>query len=144
MAYRAAQVLLVEDNEDEVFLTRRAFRDVIPMLHLHHVDNGQKCMAYLRREPPYSDALMPDLVLLDLNMPVMDGREVLREIIADPSLRHLPVVVLTTSAEEGDIYEMYRLRCSSYVTKPVNFDKFVQLVHQLVDYWLNLVHLPTP
>jgi CheY-like chemotaxis protein len=140
---RPADILLVEDNDDEVFLTRRAFRDCGPFVTLHHVDDGAKCLAFLRKQLPYENAPTPDLVLLDLNMPVMDGREALRAIQADAGLRHIPVVILTTSGEESDVMSMYRIGCNSYVTKPVNFDKFVSLVDQLLDYWLNLVRLPT-
>jgi len=139
---RSADILLVEDNDDEVFLTRRAFRDLGPQVTLHHVDDGAKCLAFLRKQPPYANAPTPDLILLDLNMPVMDGREALREIQADVALRHLPVVILTTSGEESDIQSMYHLGCNSYVTKPVNFDRFVAVTAQLLDYWLNLVRLP--
>ena len=139
---RPAEILLVDDNQDDVFLTRRAFKGVRMPVSLHHVDNGAKCLAYLRKEPPYADASTPDLVLLDVNMPVMDGHEVLEEINADEALRHIPVVVLTTSAEESDISGMYHLRCNSYVTKPVDFEKFQRMVHQLTEYWLDLVILP--
>lgn len=142
MTQRPADVLLVEDNEDEVFLTRRAFRAVNPAINLHHVDNGEKCLAFLRREAPYDQAPVPDLVLLDINMPVMTGREVMRVIQGDNALRHFPVVVLTTSTEDRDIQEMYHLRCNSYLTKPVNFERFVQVISVLCDYWLNLVTLP--
>ena len=142
MRLRSAEVLLVEDNEDEVFLTRRAFHTVSPLINLHHVENGEKCLNFLRRQPPYAQAPVPDLILLDINMPVMSGRDVLKAISADQALCHLPVVVMTTSTEENEIYEMYRLRCNSYITKPVNFERFVQVVGQLCDYWLNLVNLP--
>jgi CheY-like chemotaxis protein len=139
---RAADILLVEDNEDEVFLTRRAFRAVDPAINLHHVDNGEKCLAFLRRESPYEQVPVPDLVLLDINMPVMSGRDALKAIQADATLCHVPVVVLTTSTEDRDIQEMYRLRCNSYLTKPVNFERFVQVVRLVCEYWLDLVVLP--
>ena len=138
---RAADILLVDDNEDDVYLTRRAFKGARLPVNLHHVDNGKKCLTFLRKQPPYADAPTPDLVLLDINMPVMDGHEVLAAINADDALRHLAVVVLTTSAEESDITAMYRLRCNSYVTKPVDFEKFQRMVQQLTDYWLDLVIL---
>ena len=99
-------------------------------------------MAFLRKQPPYADAPTPDLILLDLNMPVMDGREVLAEIVNDEALRHLPVVVLTTSYEAEDVHKMYQLRCNSYITKPVDFEKFVEAVRKLEDYWLTVVVLP--
>lgn len=100
-------------------------------------------MAFLRKQKQYSDAPTPDLILLDLNMPRMDGREVMAEIVADERLQHLPVVVLTTSAEEGEILKMYQLRCSSYIIKPVDFEQFIRVVRLINDYWLALVVLPS-
>lgn len=140
---RPAEILLVEDNEDDVYLTRRAFGAARFPVNLHHVDNGAKCLSFLRRQAPYTDAPVPDLVLLDINMPVMDGREVLAAITADSALRHLAVVVLTTSAEQSDITAMYRMRCNSYIAKPVDFEQFVQAVGQLAEYWLDLAILPS-
>lgn len=140
---RSAEILLVEDNEDDVYLTRRAFKSASVPVNLHHVDNGAKCLAYLRREGEFADAPVPDLVLLDINMPVMDGREVMAAINADPALRHLVIVVLTTSAEQSDIATMYQMRCNSYIAKPVDFEQFVKAVQQIADYWLGLVILPT-
>ena len=137
-----ANVLLVEDNEDDVFLTREAFAEGHLRVNLHHVDNGLKCLQYLRREGIYADAPAPDLILLDMHMPVMDGHEVLAEIVKDPQLQHLAVVVLTTSREASDIQKMYKLRCNSYVTKPVDFDSFTKLISELTGYWLTVVKLP--
>jgi CheY-like chemotaxis protein len=125
---RFAEILLVDDNEDDVFLTREAFEAARLRVHLHHVDNGEKCLQFLRRQPPYENAPTPDMILLDMHMPVMDGHEVLSEIVKDESLRHLPVVVLTTSYEADDIQKMYGLRCSSYITKPIDFDNFVEAI----------------
>jgi CheY-like chemotaxis protein len=139
---RVAEILLVEDNEDDVFLTREAFDAARLRVNLHHVDNGEKCMRYLRKQDPYADAPTPDLILLDLHMPIMDGREVLAEIVKDENLKSLPVVVLTTSQEAKDIEQMYKLRCNPYITKPVDFNNFVQAISQLAGYWLTLVVLP--
>jgi len=136
------QILLVDDNEDDVFLTREAFSAANFLVNLHHVDNGEKCMAFLRKKPPYADAPTPDVILLDLNMPIMDGREVLAAIIKDEALKHLAVVILTTSSAEADILEMYRLRCSSYIIKPVGFKNFVEVVRKLGNYWLTMVVMP--
>ncbi|MGC1172385.1 response regulator [Polaromonas sp.] len=141
---RVAEILLVEDNEDDVFLTREAFDAARLRVNLHHVDNGEKCMQFLRKQGPYSKAPTPDLILLDLHMPIMDGREVLAEIVKDDKLKHLPVVVLTTSYEAKDIEQMYSLRCNSYITKPIDFNNFVQAISQLAGYWLTLVVLPDP
>lgn len=141
---RVAEILLVEDNEDDVFLTREAFDAASLRVNLNHVDNGEKCLQYLRQQGPYAHATLPDLILLDMHMPLMDGHEVLTEIVKDDKLRHLPVVVLTTSHEATDIQKMYGLRCSSYITKPVNFENFVKVVGQLAGYWLTVVVTPEP
>jgi len=139
---RTAEILLVEDNEDDVFLTREAFEAASLRVNLHHVNNGEKCLQFLRKQGPYADAPAPDLILLDMNMPVMDGHEVLAAMVADDKLRHFPVVVLTTSYEASDIQKMYKLRCSSYITKPVNFDNFVDAIGKLAGYWLTIVVIP--
>ncbi len=139
---RVAEILLVEDNDDDVFLTREAFEAASLRVNLHHVDNGEKCLQFLRKQGPYADAVSPDLILLDMHMPVMDGYEVLSEIVKDENLRHFPVVVLTTSYEAEDIRRMYGLRCSSYITKPVDFDSFVKAIGQLAGYWLTVVVIP--
>lgn len=139
---RFAEILLVEDNEDDVFLTREAFDAANLRVHLHHVDNGVKCLQFLRKEGVYGGVPSPDLILLDMHMPVMDGYEVLSEIVKDDRLKHLPVVVLTTSYEAADIQKMYGLRCNSYITKPVDFDSFVKAVSQLAGYWLTVVVVP--
>jgi two-component system response regulator len=141
---RPIAILLVEDNENDVMLTRLGFKKARLMVNLHHVRDGIECMEFLRREGDYAhaDAPMPDLILLDLNMPRMGGREVMAEIVADERLRHLPVVILTTSAEEREILDMYKLRCSSYIVKPVDFDKFVRVIQTLGEYWFTVVVLP--
>ena len=139
---RVAEILLVEDNEDDVFLTRAAFESNGLRVNLHHVDNGEKCLRFLRKEDPYAGTPFPDLILLDMNMPVMGGHEVLSEIVKDEMLRKVPVVVLTTSSEAGDIMKMYYLRCNSYITKPVNFDNFTKAIGQLAGYWLTVVVVP--
>src|SRR3979409_1808131 len=108
-AMTPAEILLVEDNEHYVYLTRRAFGHAKLPANLHHVNNGKKCLEFLRQQPPYSAVPVPDIVLLDLDMPVMDGRQVLAEIVKDEALRHLAVVVLTTRAEHAEILRMYQL-----------------------------------
>ena len=141
---RIAEILLVDDNEDDVYLTREAFDAASLRVNLHHVDNGEKCLQFLRKQGPYANVPSPDLILLDMHMPVMDGHEVLKEIVKDDKLRHLPVVVLTTSYEAADIQKMYGLRCSSYITKPVDFNNFVKAIGQLAGYWLTVVVTPEP
>ncbi|MES2977990.1 MAG: response regulator [Pseudomonadota bacterium] len=140
---RIAEILLVEDNEDDVFLTREAFEAASLRVNLHHVDNGKKCLEFLRRQNGYANVPVPDLILLDLHMPIMDGYEVLAEIVKDDTLRHFPVVVLTTSYEASDIRKMYGLRCNSYITKPVDFDNFVRVIAQFAGYWLTVVVVPS-
>lgn len=139
---RLAHFLLVDDNEDDVFLTREAFDAASLKVNLHHVDSGEKCLQFLRKQGPYADVPTPDLILLDMHMPVMDGHQVLSEIVKDENLRHLPVVVLTTSFEAADVQKMYKLRCNSYITKPLDFDSFVKAIAQLAGYWLTVVVLP--
>jgi two-component system response regulator len=140
---RPAEILLVEDNDNDVELTRIGFKRTHLSLNLHHVPDGVECMAFLHKEPPYAAVPTPDLILLDLNMPRMNGREVLEAISQDETLRHLPVVVLTTSDAEKDVLSSYRLRCSSYIVKPIDFENFARVVQSLTDYWFNLVVLPT-
>ena len=139
---RPAQILLVEDNEDDVVLTRRGFERAKLMVNLHHVGDGRACMEFLRKTGSYADAPSPDLILLDLNMPIMDGREVMEAIASDEELRRLPVVILTTSSSERDLLDMYELRCSTYITKPVDFQQFQRVVAGIQHYWFTLAVLP--
>ena len=141
---RPAEILLVEDNKNDVLLTREGFARGKLEVNLRHVENGQECMAFLRKEGQYADVPTPDLVLLDLNMPVMDGREVLAELVEDDRLNHLPVVILTTSADAQDVLEMYKLRCSSYATKPVDLDQFLGIIQGISEYWFTVVLRPMP
>jgi CheY-like chemotaxis protein len=139
---RPAEILLAEDNENDVELTRQGFKKCKLLLNLHHVKDGVECMAFLRKEGKYSTAPTPDLLLLDMNMPRMDGREVLAEMVADESLNAIPIVVLTTSAQDEEILKMYKLRCSSYIIKPVDFEQFLYVVRSIADYWFTVVVLP--
>lgn len=139
---RPAEILLVEDNESDVELTRLGFQAAKFWVNLHHVDDGEECMVFLRKEEKYAGVPTPDLILLDLNMPRMSGREVLAEIVRDDHLKHIPVVVLTTSDADADILNAYRLRCSSYIVKPIDFDNFARVIRGITDYWFTLVVLP--
>ena len=141
---RPAEVLLVEDNDNDVELTRIGFRRSKFAVNLHHVLDGEECMDFLRKEGKYAGVPTPDLVLLDLNMPRMDGREVLEEISRDDNLKQLPIVVLTTSQADEDVLASYKLRCSSYIVKPIDFDQFSKVVQGIADYWFTLVVLPPP
>jgi CheY-like chemotaxis protein len=138
----AIEVLLVEDDPGDVLMTREAFEEHKIGNRLHVVPDGVEALAYLRREEPYPDAVRPDLILLDLNLPRRDGREVLEEIKNDESLRHIPVVVLTTSQADEDILRSYQLHANAYVTKPVDFDKFVKAVRQIDEFFVSVVRLP--
>ena len=139
---RPVEVLLAEDNDDDVELTRQGFRRAKLLLNLHRVEDGEKCMAFLRKEGEYENVPTPDLILLDLNMPKMGGREVLAEMIKDDRLKGLPVVVLTTSEQEEEVLKMYEMRCSSYIVKPVDFDQFLKVVRTIAEYWFTVVVLP--
>lgn len=139
---RTATVLLVEDNEDHVFLTREAFAAGRLKVDLHHVDNGVKCMRFLRKESPYEAAPTVDLVLLDIHMPLMNGFEVIEAIRTDDGLKCLPVVVMSTSQEDLGVKRMYALGCNSNVKKPVSFSGFTEIVSQIAGYWFQLVVLP--
>lgn len=139
---RPAEVLLVEDNENDVELTRIGFKTAKFVVNLQRVANGEDCMAFLRKEGPYANAPTPDLILLDINMPRMDGLEVLEEISKDDSLRHLRVVILTSSISDEDILKSYKLHCCSYLVKPINFEGFAKMIQSLGDYWFTLVVMP--
>jgi CheY-like chemotaxis protein len=136
------EVLLVEDDPGDVLMTQEAFEEHKVRNNLSVVNDGAEAIAFLRREGQYADAPRPDLVLLDLNLPRRDGREVLAEIKNDPQLRQIPVVVLTTSQADEDIVRSYELHANAYVTKPVDFDRFIKVVHQIDDFFVSVVKLP--
>ncbi|MDG4555758.1 MAG: response regulator [Candidatus Competibacter sp.] len=140
---RPIDILLAEDNPADARLTCEALADGKVANRIHVVDDGIKAMAFLRRLPPYQDAPCPDIVLLDLNMPRMDGREVLAEIKSDPLLKMLPVVVLTTSQAEEDILRAYQLQANCYVTKPVDLDQLIKVVSNIENFWFSIVRLPS-
>lgn len=140
---RAIEILLVEDNEADARLACEALRDGKLHNRLHHVVDGAQAMAFLHRDAPYADAPIPDIVLLDLNLPGIDGREVLRRIKEDTALRAIPVVVLTSSSAESDVLRTYELLANCFITKPVDFEQFVRVVRQIEDFWFSIVRLPT-
>jgi CheY-like chemotaxis protein len=135
-------ILLVEDNPADVRLTREALKEGRVHNELNVVPDGVEALSYLRQEGKYRDARRPDLVLLDLNLPRMDGREVLREVKSDERLKTIPIVVLTTSAAEQDVARSYGLHANSYVTKPVDLDEFIAVIRSIEDFWLTIVTLP--
>ena len=139
---KVIDVLLVEDDPGDVLMTREAFEDNKVANRLAVVSDGVSAMEYLRKEGPYADAPTPDLVLLDLNLPRMDGREVLQALKQDDQLRRIPVVVLTTSEAEEDVLRSYSLHANAYVTKPVDFDRFIDVVRQIDDFFVSVVRLP--
>jgi len=142
-AVRPIEVLLVEDDEGDVLMTREALDEGKVFNRLAVVGDGVEAIAYLRREQPYGNATRPDLVLLDLNLPKRDGRQVLEEVKADPELRRIPIVVLTTSEAEEDVLRSYDLHANAYVTKPVDFERFVEVIRQIDDFFISVVRLPT-
>jgi CheY-like chemotaxis protein len=137
-------VLLVEDSPGDVRLTREAFRDANQSIRLHVTVDGVDAMAFLRNEGTYVDAPRPDLIVLDLNLPKMDGREVLAQIKSDDNLKTIPTVILTTSVAKEDIEQSYQLQVNCYLSKPVQFDEFENLVKSINDFWLTTVKLPQP
>jgi CheY-like chemotaxis protein len=139
---RFFEVLLVEDNPGDAQLTKIALEEGKVRINLNVVEDGVEALLYLRRIGQYATATHPDLILLDLNLPKKDGREVLEEIKADEALRRIPVVILTTSQSEEDILKVYNLNANCYITKPVDFDRFVKIVQSIEDFWFTIVKLP--
>jgi len=140
---RQVQILLVEDNPGDARLMKETLRDVKMLIKLDVVGDGVEAMAFLRQGGKYTSAPRPDLILLDLNLPKKDGREVLAEIKQDPSLKRIPVVVLTISNAEEDILKMYNLYANAYVTKPLNLEQFAKITKAIEDFWFTVVKLPS-
>ncbi len=143
IAERPMEILLVDDNPGDVRLTAEALKDGEVENRLHTAKDGMEAIAFLRRKGRYTDAPRPDLILLDLNMPRMNGRQVLAEIKEDSALRHIPVVILTGSREMDDIVKTYDLHANCYVTKPIDFEQFTMMVKSITDFWLTIVKLPS-
>ena len=138
----AIDILMVEDNPGDARLTREALKESKVYNNLHHVRDGVEAMEFMRKEGAFKDAPTPDIILLDLNLPRKDGRQVLAELKAIPKLKNIPVVVLTTSEAEQDIVKSYELHANCYITKPVDLDKFVEIIHGIENFWLSIVKLP--
>jgi chemotaxis family two-component system response regulator Rcp1 len=136
------EILLVEDNPGDARLAAEALKENKVRNNLYHVKDGVEAMRFLRRQAEYADAPLPDLVLLDLNLPRKDGHEVLKEMKGDAKLRLIPVVVLTTSAAERDLIKSYNLHANAYVVKPMSLDRFVEVVQAVEEFWLSIVRLP--
>ena len=141
---RPVEFLLVEDNPGDVPLTQEALKDSKVRNNLNILGDGISALSFLRRESPYENAPRPDIILLDLNLPRMDGRELLSHIKADPKLKRIPVVVITSSEAEQDILRTYDLHVNCYVTKPVDLDQFIKVVQSIETFWLTIVQLPLP
>jgi Response regulator containing a CheY-like receiver domain and an HD-GYP domain len=141
---RPVEFLLVEDNPGDVRLTQEALKDSKVRNNLNVLGDGLSALAFLRRQPPYENAPRPDIILLDLNLPKMDGRELLSHIKADPKLKRIPVVVITSSEAEQDILRTYDLHVNCYVTKPVDLDQFIKVVQSIETFWLTIFQLPLP
>jgi len=137
------EVLLVEDSPGDVRLTQEAFKDAKVHINLNVVSDGAEAMEFLNREGKHAHAPRPDLILLDLNLPKKDGREVLEEVKESPTLKSIPIVILTTSASDADILRSYRLHANCYITKPVSLDAFLEVVKSIDDFWLTVVRLPS-
>lgn len=133
---------MADDDADDRMLTKEALEESRVLNDLRFVEDGEELMDYLKKRGPYADAQRPGLILLDLNMPKKDGREALKEIKADPDLRRIPIVVMTTSKAEEDVFRSYDLGASSFITKPVTFDRLVELMRTLGQYWVEFVELP--
>jgi two-component system, chemotaxis family, response regulator Rcp1 len=142
MNQREIEILLVEDNQGDARLTIEALQEAKVHNHISHVRDGVEALTFLRRQDPYTQVPRPDLILLDLNLPRKDGREVLAEIKNDDNLKRIPVVVLTTSEAEEDILKAYNLSANCYVSKPVDLDQFMKVVRCIEDFWLAIVRLP--
>jgi len=138
----AFEILLVEDSPGDVRLTREAFKDAKMHINLHVASDGIEAMALLNREGEYANVPRPDLILLDLNLPRKDGRQVLEEIKANPALMTIPIVILTTSASEEDVLRSYRLHANCYISKPVDLDGFLTVIKSIDNFWLSIVKLP--
>ena len=136
-------ILLVEDNPGDARLAQEALKESKIRNVLHIVRDGVEAMSFLRREGEYADAARPDLILLDLNLPRMDGREVLAEVKNDPRLKRIPVVILTTSRDEEDVLRTYNLHANCYVTKPLDLQQFMTVIRSIEDFWLTIVKLPS-
>jgi Response regulators consisting of a CheY-like receiver domain and a winged-helix DNA-binding domain len=136
------EILLVEDNEGDVGLVEEVFHEAKIRNKLNVAEDGEEAMLFLRKEGKFSNASRPDIILLDLNLPLKDGREVLKEIKEDDDLKRIPVVVLTTSKAEEDVLKSYDLHANSYITKPVDFDQFIKVIKSIEDFWLDVVKLP--
>lgn len=141
--HRAIKILLIEDNPGDVRLTQEAFKESSKNVELDVVMDGVEAVNYLYKQGTYADRTSPDLILLDLNLPKMDGRQVLEKVKSDPNLKRIPIIVLTTSDADQDIMKSYNLHVNCYLNKPVDFDQFFDIIQKIEDFWLTTAVLPT-
>ncbi len=142
MPLKTVEILLIEDNEGDILLTKKAFEKGSFNNHISVARNGREGLDFLYKVPPFQDAPTPHLILLDINMPEIDGHELLKAIKSDKKLRPIPVVILSTSNSNVDVKKAYELQASSYICKPVDFEEFANLIQQMQNYWVNLVEFP--
>ena len=140
--HKVIEILMIDDNPGDIWLTQQALQECKINNHLHYIEDGEEAIAYLRRDGVYAQATRPDLVLLDLNLPKRSGFEVLAEIKSNPQLKHIPVVILTTSQAEKDIMQSYNLHANAYITKPIELDQFIEIVSAIESFWFQIVKLP--
>jgi len=141
-SFKEYEILLVEDNPGDIRLTIEAFKGSSIKSNLNYVMDGEDAIKYLNKQGPYEEAVRPDIILLDLNLPKKDGREVLTVVKQDPNLKSIPIIILTTSNAHSDIVKTYDLQANCYITKPVDFDQFTVIIKSIEDFWLNTVSLP--
>jgi len=142
--FEPVEILLVEDNPVDVMITKKAFSEGRVSSNLHVAEDGEEAMDFLYKRGKYSSALSPEIILLDLNLPKKDGREILAEVKADPSLRRIPIVILTTSQDKEDIWRSYNLQANCFITKPVDMEQFTKALECLGEFWFSVVRLPIP
>jgi len=140
---REINILLIEDNSGDVWLTKEAFSESEKNITIHVAIDGVDGYNYLKNQPPYEEAPMPDLILLDLNLPKWDGREVLKKVKTDDTLKHIPIIVLTTSNAEKDVINCYNLHANCFITKPVDYENFFQIIRHIENFWLSTIMLPS-
>ena len=142
-AFEDLEILLVEDNEGDIRLTIEAFKEAKIRNHIRVVRDGEEALAYLKKEASYADVQTPDIILLDINLPKIDGKEVLHELKNDPIFKSIPIIMLTTSSSESDVQESYLNHANSYVIKPVDLSKFMEVIRSIEEYWISIVKLPS-
>lgn len=140
---KQANILLIEDNSGDIWLTKEAFNQSKKNTNLEVVSDGVEAYNYLKNQPPYENAPLPDLILLDLNLPKWDGRDVLKKVKSDEDLKHIPIIILTTSNAQKDVINCYKLYANCFITKPVDYESFFSIIKQIETFWLDTVILPT-